>query len=168
MDAQLTIRNTTIDDIGTIHELATHIWRATYSGSIPDDDIDAFLASAYSSRSLSGAVNRLGDGFVVVERAGQVIGYAMAGLNRESEPELYAIYVEPAYHGIGAGLLLWNAARAALARQGHPRMCCWVLATNERARRFYERQGAILTEEREFQIGATAVPEARYCVSTHG
>jgi hypothetical protein len=61
--------------------------------------------------------------------------------------------------------LLWNAARDELARQGYSRMCCWVLASNDRARRFYERQGAFLSEEREFAIGATMIREARYCLA---
>jgi hypothetical protein len=40
-----------------------------------------------------------------------------------------------------------------------------VLVSNVRARRFYERQGAFLAEEREFPIGATMIREARYCLS---
>ena len=160
----VTIRIVTQDDIAAVQQVASESWCATYAGAIPDVDIEQFLATAYSDRSLATAISRLGDGFVIAERDEVVIGYAMAGLNRDGEPELYAIYVVPTQHGTGAGQMLWNAARDALCGQGQTRMCCWVLASNVRARRFYERQGAIMTEEREFAVGATMIPEARYCV----
>ena len=152
-------------DIRAVQHVAGVTWRATYAGQIPDADIDSFLDSAYSERSLTAAVGRLGDGFVVVEVDGVVIGYAIAGLNREGEPELDAIYVLPEHQGSGAGFRLWNAARDELVRQGFSRMCCWVLSSNVRARRFYERQGAFLSEEREFAVGATMILEARYCIA---
>ncbi|MDQ3549666.1 MAG: GNAT family N-acetyltransferase [Chloroflexota bacterium] len=164
MCQQVTIRIAVRADIEAVQHVASETWRATYAGAIPDVDINLFLDSAYSDRSLAAAVNRLGDGFVVAERQDNVIGYAMAGPNRDGEPELYAIYVLPEQHGTGAGQILWDAARSVLSRQGQTRMCCWVLASNVRARRFYERQGAILAEAREFAVGATMIREARYCV----
>jgi ribosomal protein S18 acetylase RimI-like enzyme len=161
----MVIRPARLDDVPAVQHVAGVTWRATYSGKIPDADIDSFLDSAYSERNLTAAVGRLGDGFVVAEVDGVVIGYAMAGLNREGEPELDAIYVVPEHQGSGAGSRLWNAARDELTRQGQRRMCCWVLSSNDRARRFYERRSAFLSEEREFAIGATMIREARYCVA---
>lgn len=165
MRPDIVIRTALHEDIPAIQHVAGVAWRATYAGQIPDVDIEQFLSSAYGDRSLNAKVNQLSDGFVVSERGDAIIGYAMAGLNRDGEPELYAIYVLPEHHGSGAGYLLWNAATDALARQGQTRMCCWVLASNDRARKFYERQGAFLSEEREFAVGATMIREARYCLA---
>ena len=159
------VRVARYEDIPSIQRVASVTWWVTYAGQIPDLDIEQFLDSAYSERNLAAEVGRLANGFVVAEVDGIVAGYAMAGPNREGEPELYAIYVLPEHHGRGVGRLLWNAARDALARQGYTRMCCWVLASNDRARRFYERQGAFLSEERSFVIGATTIREARYCIA---
>lgn len=159
------IRRARHDDISSVRHVADITWRATYTGQIPDSDIEQFLDSAYSERSLTAAVSRLGEGFVVAEADGVVIGYAMAGPNREGEPELYAIYVLPDHHGSGAGYRLWNAVMDALARQDFSRMCCWVLSSNNRARHFYELQGAFLSEEREFAVGATMILEVRYCIA---
>ena len=159
------IRPARHDDIPAVRHVASVTWRATYAGQIPDVDIDSFLESAYSERSLNTALSRLGDGFVVAEFDGVVVGYAMAGPNREGEPELDAMYVLPEHHGSGAGSRLRNAATDELTQQGHQRMCCWVLSSNVPARRFYERRGAFLSEEREFAVGATMVREARYCVA---
>jgi ribosomal protein S18 acetylase RimI-like enzyme len=158
------IRPARHDDLPAVRQVAGVVWRATYAGSIPDVDIEQFLASEYSERSMTAAVSRLGDGFVVAEAGAAIVGYTMAGVNREGEPELYAIYVLPEHHGRSVGHMLWNAAKDALDRHGHRRMCCWVLASNDRARRFYERQGAFFSEEREFPVGATMIREARYCL----
>lgn len=164
-DNSLKIRTANLADIAAIQRVAGTTWRSTYAGQIPTDDIEQFLDSAYSLRSLTASISRLGDGFIVAESGGEVIGYVMAGLNRDGAPELYAIYVLEEHHGSGTGHVLWDAALAALARRGHDRMCCWVLASNVRARRFYERRGAILTEHREFAVGATTIHEARYCIA---
>ena len=163
-DGAVTIRTAGPNDVDTVRRVAAEAWRATYSGHIPDVDIEHFLDGAYSERNVTRNIATLGEGFLLAEREGEVVGYAMARINRDGEAELDAIYVLPAHHGVGAGRALWDAARDALAHQGYRRMCCWVLAENDRARRFYERQGAILTEEREFAIGATMIREARYCV----
>ncbi|HEX5165436.1 MAG TPA: GNAT family N-acetyltransferase [Thermomicrobiales bacterium] len=165
MTASAMIRTASTGDIPAIRRVAQVTWRATYADQIAAEDIEQFLASAYSLPSLTTRLARFGDGFIVAALDRKVIGYAMAGLNRDGEPELYAIYVLPEHHGVGAGHLLWNAAKDVLVRQGYARMCCWVMSGNVGARRFYERQGAIMTEEREFPVGATMVREARYCAA---
>ncbi len=165
MQQEIAVRAARHDDIPAVQHVAAVTWRATYSGEISEADITQFLACAYSERSLTSALSRLSAGFVVAERAGQVIGYAMAGLNRDGEPELHAIYVLPEHHGRGVGRALWIAATDSLVRQGYTRLCCWVLAGNGPARRFYESHGAFLAEERGFAIGSTMVREARYCVN---
>jgi ribosomal protein S18 acetylase RimI-like enzyme len=165
VDAVVQIRTATLDDIAAIRHVAATTWRATYSGQIGDADIAQFLDSAYSERNLTIQISRFGAGFVVATIHGSVVGYAMAGLNRDGDAELFAIYVLPEYHGSGVGKRLWDAALVEQVRQGQSRLCCWVLASNARARRFYERQGAFLAEEREFPIGATMIREARYCLS---
>jgi GNAT superfamily N-acetyltransferase len=165
MTADATIRTAGDGDIPAIQRIARATWRATYRDLISAEDIELFLSSAYSLPSLTAKLAQLGDGVIVAESDSVAIGYAMAGLDREGQPELYAIYVQPEYWGCGAGHLLWGAAKEVLVRQGHRRMCWWVASGNIRARRFYERRGAFMTEEREFPIGATMVPEARYCVA---
>lgn len=165
MGQAVTTRPASRDDIESIQLVARETWRATYASQIPEIDIEQFLDSAYSTRRLTSAVSRLEDEFVVAEHAGKVIGYAMAGMNRDGEPELFAMYVLPEHQGDGAGHMLWDAAKVVLSRRGQAWMCCWVLISNTRARRFYERQGAFMTEEREFAVGGTMIREARYCVA---
>lgn len=164
MAKDVRVRAATHADGEAIQRVAHIAWRATYAGHIPDEDIEAFLASAYSEQRIVSTIERLGDGYLVAERGDELVGYAVAGENRDGGPELFALYVLPSAHGVGVGFALWNRASDTLARRGHQRMCCWVLAANAVARRFYERQGAILTEERDFTVDASLVRESRYCV----
>lgn len=161
-------RVATADDLAAVQRVAQITWRATYSQAIAKRDIDHFLNWAYGLDRLESHLSRYGDGFLVAELDGQVVGYAMAGLNHDRGPELYALYVLPEQHGDGIGLRLWNAALAQVDRLGETRMCCWVLESNVRARRFYERRGAIMTESQSFPIGASMVEEVRYCAAIGG
>ena len=76
---------------------------------------------------------------VLAEADGQLVGFAVAGPNRDEDRptphELYAMYVRAAHWGTGLGQRLWEAVR--------PDGPCslWVLEDNERARRFYARNG---------------------------
>ena len=55
--------------------------------------------------------------------------------------QLITLYVEPGWWGTGVGRAVHDAALDRLARRGVDRVVLWVLSTNARARRFYERQG---------------------------
>lgn len=55
--------------------------------------------------------------------------------------ELYAIYVAEGVAGTGVGRDLLLRSTTALGEEGFERATLWVLETNQRARRFYEREG---------------------------
>jgi GNAT superfamily N-acetyltransferase len=63
-----------------------------------------------------------------------------AGLAGEAG-EVYAIYVAPSWWSTGTGRSLMEAAVAGLVSTGYRRAVLWVLDTNSRARRFYEKAG---------------------------
>jgi ribosomal protein S18 acetylase RimI-like enzyme len=156
------VRQATEDDISAVQRIARHTWYATYAGHIPDADIEQFIESAYSERALHRALSRLGPGFLVAETEDQIVGYAMVGRATQGMAELYAIYVLPEYHGVGIGKALWRTAVDVVREGGFRALTLWVLASNEPAHRFYERQGAVAQEEREFPVGGGMVLETRY------
>jgi GNAT superfamily N-acetyltransferase len=59
--------------------------------------------------------------------------------------EVRGIYVDPQYCGKGVGRLLMDASRDQLRRDGAREALLWVLAGNERGRRFYEIGGWALS-----------------------
>ena len=55
--------------------------------------------------------------------------------------ELFAIYLAEHAAGTGIGATLLERAERQLRDEGFSRATLWVLETNDRARRFYERHG---------------------------
>jgi GNAT superfamily N-acetyltransferase len=78
----------------------------------------------------------------VAEQAGRIVGFTYVGPSEvDGAAELYAIHVEPELVGAGVGRLLMVNALGQLAEISPSRALLWVLAENERARRFYDRGG---------------------------
>ena len=92
------------------------------------------------------ASHESGRGVIVAERGGSLVGFVAFG-PAEGEAgdlklgEVYSIYLDSAYWGRGYGRSLFQAATDALRRAGFNEAVLWVLETNERARRFYEKAG---------------------------
>lgn len=164
----VTVRPARPDDLPGLQEVARRTWRATYTGLIPDADIERFLERYYRLEALGRALERLGEGMLVAAVDDQVVGYATCGVNREGTGELFAIYVLPEWQRRGVGRRLWQRAIEHLRSLGLPEMVVWVLAANEPARRFYEHQGAALLGTRAFTVGETPLEEAGYVVRLAG
>jgi ribosomal protein S18 acetylase RimI-like enzyme len=74
-----------------------------------------------------------------------------------------ALHVDPGRWGRGLGRALITEARARLASRGFQEACLWVLADNERARRFYEIDGWSPDGARRMDgFGGVSVEEVRY------
>ena len=75
----------------------------------------------------------------------RVVGFVTFGASRDADAtglgEVYALYVDPERYAGGAGRLLMAEARRRLLEQGIEEAVLWVLAGNDRAARFYEREG---------------------------
>ena len=140
----VTVRRATVADAPAMGRLVARAWQAAYRGQMPDAYLDglrpedraAYWDGVLRREDRRGAV-------LVAERAGEVVGFAAAGPSPDPEGagELYAINVDPAHWGTGAGRALLEAAQAELDRMGFAESVLWVLPGNVRARRFYERAG---------------------------
>jgi GNAT superfamily N-acetyltransferase len=70
----------------------------------------------------------------------ELVGFAYVG-----DGWLHAIHVHPDWIGRGVGVALMSVARLSLRELGFTRASLWVLENNERACRFYERDGWVLS-----------------------
>ncbi|MFJ6926056.1 GNAT family N-acetyltransferase [Streptomyces nigra] len=169
-DHRLRIRPMTPDDCDRVAEIRVGGWRAAYRGIVPQSYLDALDVAEDAERRRAHLAG--GDGTVVnlvAEEGGRVVGWGCHGPYREDDgsrtedAELYALYVDPARIGTGAGraLLAESLRRCSLA--GHRRMLLWVLRDNVRARRFYARAGfGPDGAEEPFEVDGVPVPEVRY------
>ena len=97
---------------------------------------------------LATQVERGGRVFLVATRGGEVVGYALAGLEgrdwmdlRDACGKLYDLYVDPGARGAGIGGRLVEEAVARLQAMGAPRVVLMAAWANEDARRLFARLG---------------------------
>jgi GNAT superfamily N-acetyltransferase len=118
------------------------VWDDAYTGLMPqqilDDRRDRVAERVERWRSI---VAQEEPPWVAMTADGP-IGFATAGPNRDNdvdiETELWSLYVRKRWWGTGVGYALFEAA------VGDRAAYVWVLADNDRAIRFYERQGFAL------------------------
>lgn len=144
------IREARLEDAEAIVDVHIRTWQVAYKGLLPDD----LLASLDGQRL--GRIQRWQRSIqapesprhrvLVAESDGRIVGFAGLGPTRDPDAEadtgeVYAIYVHPDLWDWGVGRELFARATSLLLEFGFRAASLWVLDTNERARRFYERAG---------------------------
>jgi GNAT superfamily N-acetyltransferase len=146
MTLPVRVRQAHPEDADAIARVHVASWQVAYRGQLPDELLDALSVEfrAAGWRRILGEA--AGQSVIVAERGERVVGFASVGPTRDpdaAEPvgELYALYVDPTDWSTGAGRALIQAAEARLRATGAAEATLWVLASNARARRFYELAG---------------------------
>jgi GNAT superfamily N-acetyltransferase len=139
------IRPAAPGDARAIAEAHVASWRWAYRGQMPDDLLDDLSVDEREARWREILAGDTATAFVAV-RDGSVVGFASGGASTDDDApattgEVYSIYVIATEAGKGTGAALFTAIRVALAAKGFVDARLWVLETNGRARRFYEREG---------------------------
>ena len=84
--------------------------------------------------------------FLIAVDGHDILGFASVGPSRDDDSlpdtgELLSLYLVERAAGTGVGARLLTEAEPRLRTRGFDRASLWVLGTNARARRFYEREG---------------------------
>ena len=129
--SEVVVRPATPADAADVARIWAAGWPDGHLGNVPDELVQARTSESFRSR----APGRVGD-TSVAEVDGEVAGFVMVVAD-----EVEQVYVDAAHRGTGiAGLLLTEAERR-VAVGGHGRAWLAVAVGNDRAKRFYERQG---------------------------
>lgn len=156
------VRRALPGDAGTLGRINVETWQIAYADVFPGE----FLSGLDIERRTKWFESAIGEEreLWVVPELGEPTGFSLFGESRNSDwAELYAIYVHPDSWGEGYGHRLLSHAELRLADLGFDRVLLWVLEGNDRARRFYERQGWSLGRPVKLEeIGGTKVTEVRY------
>jgi len=179
----ITIRPATTADAAAIATVRADSWRAAYASLLPAATLTEATGPASVSAYTKNLITRSCAGILVAEQqpgpsGPQVIGFASFGPERgdDGQPgplpgtapsgpvagELYAIYVHPAYWSGQAGWQLLTEVVSQATAQRYVSLSLWVLETNHRARRFYERGGFAVTGESLVDDSLGGVTEIRY------
>jgi ribosomal protein S18 acetylase RimI-like enzyme len=139
------VRRAAFADARAIAGVHIETWRTAYAHIFPAE----FLAGLSIDERAALAERLLtedSEEIFVAELDGRVVGFASGGRSRDEDDaaapgEVYAIYVNAAAWGRGAGRRLLDRLEEALRSAGFDEATLWVLEDNPRARRFYEAAG---------------------------
>jgi len=141
------IRRARVQDAAALADINRRGWLFAYAHILPAEtmreagaDLEARWADSLADMDDDREV------WVATDADDRAIGFVSVGSSRHEdarpgEGELRAIYLAPEVVGDGVGRELLACGERALARLGYEVAMLWVFEENERARRFYERNG---------------------------
>ncbi|MFV0296816.1 MAG: GNAT family N-acetyltransferase [Hyphomicrobiaceae bacterium] len=150
-------------DAAALAEVFRDSWLTAYRGIIPHLQLESIVRRRDKAWWKNAA--RAGDGLLVLEVAGKVVGYATFGRARgrgKVQGEIYEIYLAPTYQGIGLGEHLFEGARYALDERKLSGLMVWALADNEIAANFYWRRGGRPVGRMKEKIGGVIMEKVGY------
>jgi GNAT superfamily N-acetyltransferase len=163
------IRQAVAEDGRAIAEVHVASWLAAYRGLLPDEALDALDVDARAARWHASLADGTSSALVGEDEDG-IYGWATVGSSRDPDAggeigELWGLYLHPDRWDEGLGRELHDAALDELREQRFSAATLWVLEGNDRATRFYERQGwradGSMRSDRVGEL-RTLVEEVRY------
>ena len=144
---ELRVRRASAEDAIGLATVRVRTWQSAYRGIVPDTYLDSMSLEANVTQARGWFEKASPATHWVCVDNGHVVGWACT-LPQARDPdvgdstaELVACYALDRVWGRGVGFKMWHEARKQLVVDGAKRVVLWVLADNERAIRFYERQG---------------------------
>jgi RimJ/RimL family protein N-acetyltransferase len=151
--ARMTLRQATAEDVDAIAKVHVEGWRWGYRGHMPAALLDGLSEERRAAmwRDLLAAPEPAARVWLA-ERDGRLIGFCATGPAQAPEEtgapgdppltaQITAIYLREEAAGTGVGRELLRHATEDLRERGFRAAVLWVLASNARARRFYEIAG---------------------------
>jgi RimJ/RimL family protein N-acetyltransferase len=144
--AGVVIRAATPDDARAIAEVHVASWRWAYRDDLPAAFLDGITVAEREREWVRWLAPDDRGGTFVAEGAGSAVGFCSVGPSRDDDAtertgEVLSIYVREEVAGRGIGRDLLGAGSIRLRERGFERATLWVMASNARSRRFYERAG---------------------------
>jgi GNAT superfamily N-acetyltransferase len=138
------IRPATLDDVSRLAEIHIYGWRVAYRGILSDECLykerqvaDCMQLHTRLLTTTSENIDLYDDGIV----RGFVIHCPARDTDKPKAWEVGAIYVEPAFKGLGYGQALMGRVEARARELGVAEIVLWALSANTDAHGFYAKCG---------------------------
>ena len=153
-------------DVGSLAVVFRESWHQAYAGIIPLLHLDRMVRRRDTAWWRSAVRTEKAEGYLIVlEHAGNVVGYATCGAarnGRRDSGEIYELYLLPVYQGIGLGERLFEACRHHLDLRGLAKLVVWALEDNTTASDFYWRRGGRPSARTKERFGETELSKVAY------
>lgn len=148
----MTIRPAVLAEVDDLAALATRTFPLACPPSMPQSDIDAFMAEHLSVEVFAAAVNDTDHRVCVAEESGELLGYTLMTAELR-HVYLSKLYVTPELHGTGVAVALIEDAVGWARGRGAQVLRLGVNQENLRAKAFYLKNGFAVVGERQFPVG---------------
>ena len=151
----VTFRTAGIDDTPLIEELAQEIFRTTYKGMLPPEQIDFMMEWMYSQKSLRKQILEERHIYHIAYYAGEPVGYLSLQQQGERLWHLQKIYLRSGVQGKSVGKKMFQKA-VEYIKEHSPLPATMELNVNRnnvKAWQFYEHMGMCKTSRGDFHIG---------------
>ena len=157
----VTIRRATRDDVKLLSELGARTFRDTFAQENTDENMSAYVASAFNERQQTTELTDPASTFLLAEVDDVVAGYAKLhsgepaeGVRGAKPIELVRLYAAQEWIGHGVGQALMRACLDEARSVGCETIWLGVWERNQRAQNFYEKWGFRAVGEHVFQLGS--------------
>lgn len=162
--AGVSVRKGVAGDAKALSTVFRASWELAYRGIIPHLHLETMIRRR-SAQWWSAAV-RSGDSLLVLDVAGKVAGYVSCGPARArgsaNQGEIYELYLDPHYQGLGFGERLFEAARHVLDQRRLKGLVVWSLIDNTPACHFYWRRGGRPVAKTVDRIGKKSLEKVAF------
>jgi len=153
MDQTITIRKASLEDVGTIQQLAYEIWPVTYGHLMSADRLQYMLQLIYSPDALQNQMQESEHIFLLAEMGSMPVGFASYAATPEAGVyKLHKIYVSTVIQGKGIGKMLLQEVLESVKKLHATALILNVKRDNP-AKFFYEKLGFVITREEDIDIG---------------
>ena len=140
--SKVCVRNGKTADAKALSRIFKEAWLLAYRGIIPHLHLESMVRQR--SPEWWRDAMKTGDSTLVLDVGGAVAGYATLGNSRQRgryQGEIYELYLDPLYQGLGLGEHLFEGCRHALDMRRLDGLIVWALLGNSSACDFYWRRG---------------------------
>lgn len=156
------IRIALTEDSNIVGEVHSKAWKSAYRGIFPDDYIDADSAEKRVEEFLESIKDNRCTYFFL-EEADQAAGIVKTR-EEGNTLEIESIYILDDYRGKGLGRQFMDFIKTC---RPHATILLWVLEVNANARRFYEKNGFVLSGESRMIRRGIELWQVRYVYKQH-
>lgn len=141
------------DSVDELAAVAARTFPLACPPATPTEDIASFIDTNLSAARFEEYLADPQRAVLIARHDGRIVGYAMLIRGADGDAELSKIYLLADFHGRGPATMLMDAALATAADWGAHSIWLGVNQQNQRAQRFYLKNGFKINGTRTFQVG---------------
>lgn len=156
----MNIRKADLSDLKLLQHIGRQTFSETFSSSNTEENMQQYLQEGFADKKLEEELNNSLSTFYFAETDNRVVGYLkvnLAGSQTELKDsnalEIERIYVLAEFHGNKVGQLLFEKAMEIAQTSKVNYVWLGVWEENQRALRFYEKNGFVAFDKHIFVLG---------------